>query len=398
MYKILSDKEENTILLPATLDSHFPLLKYMFWSKGFRCVLLDEGEEFTIRQEGMKYTNHDICYPFILIAGQVIMALKSGKYDLKKTFILIPTAGDACRGACYMGLMTRALKRSGFEDVRVMTINVRHVRDDISLKINLDTAIRGLLGLFYGDILMMLANQVRPYEVNKGETKALYDHWIEVLSEDLRLGKNLTLGKMKKNFAKIAESFAAVEKDGKKRQVIGVVGEFYVKYCALGNWNLIDYLEDNKCEAYVNALSYYMLYYIDSHKPKKMNLERLGFEFVKKLMISIQDSMRDTITRYGFKALSSYNKLDENSREIVSHNFEIGDGWLMGAELIDCIENDIKKVVCIAPFGCMPNVCEGRGLYPYLKRQYPGSSISVLEPDMSGSKMNYFNRVRMLID
>ena len=398
MYKILSDNEENTILLPATLDSHFPLLKYMFWSKGYKCELLDEGDEFTIRQEGMKYTNHDICYPFILIAGQTIIALKTGKYDPKKTFILIPTAGDACRGACYMGLMTRALKRAGFDEVRVMTINVRHVRDDISLRINLDTAIRGLFGLFYGDILMMLSNQVRPYEVNKGETTALYDHWIEVFSEDLRLGRNLSLGKMKKNFAKISESFAAIKKDGKPRQVIGVVGEFYVKYCALGNWDLIDYLEDNKCEAYVNGLSYYMLYYIDSHKPDKMNLERLGFEFVKKLMVDLQDSMRETMTKYGFKALSSYNTLDENSREIVSHNFQIGDGWLMGAELIDYIENDIKKVLCIAPFGCMPNVCEGRGLYPYLKRKYPGSSISVLEPDMSGSKMNYFNRVRMLID
>lgn len=398
MYKILSDNEEKTILLPATLDSHFPLLKYMFWSKGFRCIPLDEKDEFTIRQEGMKYANHDICYPFILMAGQVVRALRTGKYDLKKTFILMPTAGDACRGACYIGLMTRTLKKAGLDDVRVMTINVRHVRDDISLKINLDTAIRGLFGMFYGDILMMLANQVRPYEVNKGETNALFDHWVDVLSGDLRLGRNLTLGKMKKNFAKIAESFAAIKKDGKKRQVIGVVGEFYVKYCSLGNWDLIDYLEENNCEAYVNGLSWYILYYIDSHKPAKKNLERAGFEFVKKMMISLQDSMRETMTRYGFKALSSYKKLDENSRDIVSHNLLIGDGWLMGAEVIDYIDNDIKKVVCIAPFGCMPNVCEGRGLYPYLKRQYPEASISVVEPDMSGSKMNYFNRVRMLID
>ena len=220
MYKIRSETEENTILIPATLDNHFPLLKYMFWSKGYAVIPLDESDEFEVRQEGLKYSNHDICYPFVLMAGQVVRALRSGKYDPKKTFILMPTAGDACRGACYLGLMRRSLDKSHFEDVRVMTINVRHVRDDIQLKISLDTAIRGLFGLFYGDILMLLANQVRPYEVNKGETDALYKEWLDKLSEDLRLGKNLTLGKMKKNFRKIAESFANIKRDGKERTVV----------------------------------------------------------------------------------------------------------------------------------------------------------------------------------
>ncbi len=143
MYKIKSETEDNTILLPATLDAHFPLLKYMFWSKGYAVVPLDDADEFEIRQEGMKYANHDICFPFILMAGQVVRALRTGKYDPKKTFILMPTAGDACRGACYLGLMRKSLDKSGFADVRVMTINVRHVRDDISCKINLYTAVRG---------------------------------------------------------------------------------------------------------------------------------------------------------------------------------------------------------------------------------------------------------------
>ena len=398
MYKILKDHEENTILLPASLDAHFPLLKYMFWSKGYGVVTLDDDNEFEIKTEGMKYANHDICFPFILITGQVVMALKSGKYDPKKTFVLMPTAGDACRGACYIGLMKQALKKSGFDDVKVLTINVRHVEDEISLKLSLDTAVRGLFGLFYGDILMMLANQTRPYEVNKGETDGLWQKWIDELSEDLRLGKNLTLGRMKKNFDKIAESFEKIEKDGIPRKAVGIVGEFYVKYCKLGNWNIIKYLEDNGCEAYVNGASWYALYYIDSHKPDKINPERAGFEIVKKLMVHVQNMMRDAMKRHGFKALSAYKEMDENSRKAVSHNFTIGDGWLLGAEVIDYINNDIKKVLCIAPFGCMPNVCEGRGLYPNLQRKYPDSSIVVVETDMSGTKMNYYNRVQLLIN
>ena len=294
--------------------------------------------------------------------------------------------------------MKQALKKSGFDDVKVLTINVRHVEDEISLKLSLDTAVRGLFGLFYGDILMMLANQTRPYEVNKGETDGLWQKWIDELSEDLRLGKNLTLGRMKKNFDKIAESFEKIEKDGIPRKAVGIVGEFYVKYCKLGNWNIIKYLEDNGCEAYVNGASWYALYYIDSHKPDKINPERAGFEIVKKLMVHVQNMMRDAMKRHGFKALSAYKEMDENSRKAVSHNFTIGDGWLLGAEVIDYINNDIKKVLCIAPFGCMPNVCEGRGLYPNLQRKYPDSSIVVVETDMSGTKMNYYNRVQLLIN
>ena len=397
MYRILSEKEENTILIPATLDNHFPLLKYMFWSKGYAVVPLDESDEFEVRQEGLKYSNHDICYPFVLMAGQVVRALRSGKYDPKKTFILMPTAGDACRGACYLGLMRRSLDKSHFEDVRVMTINVRHVRDDIQLKISLDTAIRGLFGLFYGDILMLLANQVRPYEVNKGETDALYKEWIDKLSEDLRLGKNLTLGKMKKNFRKIAESFANIKRDGKKRTVVGVVAEFYVKYCGLGNWDLVKYLEENNAEAHVNGVSWYMLYYIDSHKPAKHNLERLGFETVKKLMASCQNDMIAVLHEYGFHCLDKYEDMAEASREYVSHTLTIGDGWLLGAEVCNYAHLGYIKVLCIAPFGCMANVCAGRGLYPHLQRKFPETNIAVVETDSSSSKLNYYNRVQMLI-
>lgn len=397
MYRIKSDKEENTILLPATLDDHFPLLKYMFWSKGYSCVPLDEDNEFVIRQEGLKYSNHDICYPFVLMTGQVVRALRSGLYNPEKTFILMPTAGDSCRGACYIGLMKHALEKAKFPEVRVMTINVRHVRDDIQLKINFDTAIRGLFGLFYGDMLMLLVNQTRPYEAQKGTVNRLRKKWIDKLSDDLRLGKNLTIGKMKKNMQLMAEDFRSVERIDDKKKIVGIVAEFYVKYCSLGNWDIVKYIENNGGEAHVNGASWYALYYIDSHKPSMMNPERMAFEIVKKLLSSCQNSMIDILKKNGFHCLNAYKTMDENSRKYVNHNLQTGDGWLLGAEVVDYINCGIDKVLCIAPFGCMANVCAGRGLYPHLQREFPGSSIAVVETDSSSSKLNYFNRVEMLL-
>ena len=108
--------------------------------------------------------------------------------------------------------------------------------------------------------------------------------------------------------------------------------------------------------------------------------------------------MRSAMVRHGFKTLSAYEVMDKNSRKQISHNFLIGDGWLLGAEVVDYIHNGVNKILCIAPFGCMPNVCEGRGLYPYLKRQYPETSIAVVEMDMSGAKLNYYNRIQLLIN
>ncbi|MBO4399208.1 MAG: hypothetical protein J5643_02380 [Lachnospiraceae bacterium] len=398
MYKIRTNKEEHTILLPATLDDHFPLIRFMFWSKGYRVVPLTDSDEFAVREEGLKYVNHDICYPFVLMTGQVVRALKSGRYDPKKTFILMPTAGDACRGACYLGLMRYSLMRSHFPDVRIMTINVRHVDGEVNLKIGPSMAIRGLFGLFYGDILMILANQTRPYEVNKGDTDALYRLWMKRLSKDIRLGRNLTLRKMKRNFELIAQSFREIPRKKEKRQKIAVVAEFYVKYCALGNWNIIPFLEENNCEAVVNGASWYGLYYIDSHKPQKHNPERLAFEAAKKLMEHVQDAMIRTIRKNGFHCMNRYDTIDRYSRPLISRNLTIGDGWLLGTETIGFIRGGIRKVLCIAPFGCMANVCAGRGVYPRIRREYPNSAIIVTETDSSGSKLNYYNRVRMLID
>ena len=116
------------------------------------------------------------------------------------------------------------------------------------------------------------------------------------------------------------------------------------------------------------------------------------------LLTNLQDAMIDALKEYGFHCLSNYEAMDNGSRDLVSRTFTIGDGWLMGSEVIDYIHNDIKKVLCIAPFGCMANVCAGRGMYPYLQREFPGASIAVLETDASSSKLNYYNRVRMLID
>lgn len=397
MYRIDEDrKQEYRLILPATLDAHFPLLKYMFWTRKYRVEILDNTEG--IVDTGLKYANNEMCYPFILMVGQVISDIRSSGYPAEKTRVLMPTAGDACRGACFIGLMQNALNKAHLEEAKVLTLNVRHVEKQLSMEKGLDMAIRGLFGLYYGDILMLLSNQVRPYEKTQGETDRLWQKWIELISEDLKSGKNLSLRKMYRKFDEICEDFRKIERIEGTKQRIGIVGEFYAKYCHLGNWNIIQYLEQHGCEAHVNGLSWYAVYYIDTHMPQKNGPERWAFSFARKLLVKAQNHMIQSLQSHGFYTLPNLDTIRSESEKYVSEHFVIGDGWLMGGEVIGHIKHDCRKVLCVAPFGCMPNACAGRGLYPYLQRCFPEASITSVENDASGSKGNYYNRVQMLVD
>lgn len=397
MYRIDEEKhkEKYRLIIPATLDAHFPLLKYMFWSREYWVQILDDTKE--IVDLGLAYANNEMCYPFILMVGQVIKELRRHPEEAANTRLLIPTAGDACRGACYIGLFQKSLQKAKFPECKVVTLNVRHIAEDISLKPSYAMAVRGLFGMFYGDILMILANQIRPYEKEKGAVNRLWKEWEEKLSGDLKTGKNLHLKNLRQNFDRICESFGKIERTQEKKQRIGLVGEFYTKYCSLGNWDIIPYLESHGCETHTNGLSWYALYYIDTHMPSKKNLEWQGFQLVRKLLCKVQMQMIASLKAHGFFVLPDIDVLKKQSIKYVSQHLDVGDGWLMGAEVIGHIYADCRKILCIAPFGCMPNVCAGRGLYPYLQREFPEASITVVETDASGSTGNFHNRVQMLI-
>ncbi len=397
MYRIdeSEHKEKYRMIIPATLDAHFPLLKYMFWTKDYWVDILDDDKDIT--DLGLKYANNEICYPYILMVGQVVKELRKHPENVANTRLLLPTAGDACRGACYIGLFQKSLMKANLSECKVLTLNVRHVAEEINMDLSYAMGARGLCGMFYGDILMLLANQIRPYEKEKGATDRLWKEWVDRLSEDLRTGKHLNPIALKRNFNKICDSFLKIEKTGEKKQRIGLVGEFYAKYCALGNWNVQSYMESQGCEVHINGLSWYAIYYIDTHMPEHFNLEQVAFRAARWLLKSTQKKMIKSLRKRDFYVLPTLDVLKKNSEKYVSRGFTIGDGWLMGSEVVGYVNSDCKKVLCIAPFGCMANACAGRGLYPHLQREFPGSAITVVETDASGAEGNYYNRVQMLI-
>lgn len=397
MYRITEEeiKEKSVLFVPAMLDAHFPLLKYAFYSHNYHPVILDNEEGIT--DIGLKYVNYDMCYPCILIVGQMLGKLMEGEYDPARVKLLMPSAGDACRGANYTGVLRRSVRAAGFSGTEVLSLNAVGLDAGHAMVIEPGMVWRALFGLFYGDILMLLVNQTRPYELEQGAVQKCYEKWLRILSEDLKNGSGLTIRRMKQNFEQIAGDFSRISRSRKPKQRIGIIGEIYTKYCHLGNWNMIEYLEKAGCETHTNGLSWYVMYYLDSHLTDTRGVVRYGYRWLLHFVGHIQNAMICTLRNHDFYTLDGFQSVKKEAEPYVDFHFRIGDGWLIGAEAVAHIRHGCKKVLAIQPFGCMPNHTCGRGLYPSISRSLPEGQIVSVDMDPGVSTNNVYNRVMMLV-
>ncbi len=397
MYKIdeNSDKARYILLIPAMLDDHFPLLKYAFYSKDYRPIILDN--ENGIKDIGLKYVNNDMCYPAILNVGQMIQALQSGKYDLNRTALLMPQAGDACRGSNYISILRKALASAGY-NVPVLSLNTKGLDKDSSVHLRADMVWRALISVVYCDLIMILCNQIRPYECEKGITDKVRDKWISILGEKIRKGKKIGLLTLKKQINEIACDFKNISKKDIQLKKVGIVGELYVKYCHIGNWNLIKCLENEKCECYVNGLLWYILYYIDTHFESEGFVLRGAYKAGSTFILKIQKVLVDAVRSNGFYIMDPFDKFKSSASDYVNFCCSVGDGWLIGAEVVAFSEGEYNCVIAAQPFGCMANQVCGRSLYTSLSRRIGNVSIASVDYDPGASKLNILNRIKMILE
>ena len=233
--------ERKTLLIPSLLDDWFPLLQYAFTSEEWEPVLLTEDDPH-LAELGLKYFHNELCYPVFLVAGQVLSALRSGRYDPARCGVLFGQAGDECRGSCGIRLLRRVLDRLGYGRVETLSLNVRGIDRGTGLPITAAMVRRCLAAAVWGDTLALLRNQTRPYEAVPGTAEALWRRWTEDLGQDLAGNRGLTRREILRRCREMAAEFRAVERVPREVQKVAIVGEIYTKYCHLGNWNLERYL------------------------------------------------------------------------------------------------------------------------------------------------------------
>lgn len=384
----------KTLLIPALLDHHWPLLRWAFETPDRHAVVLEDSGS-AVEELGLRHMHNDLCYPFVLIAGQVLSALRSGKYDPENTAVLISQAADACRGSCLIRLLRPALDREGFSQVPLLSLNTGGLERENALPVTPGLALRAVAAAFWGDALMLLGNQIRPYEASPGETDRLTACWTLRLSENLRRNRGLTPRGILRRCREMAADFQSVPRVERTVQKVAIVGELYTKYCGLGNWDLEKYLERQDCEVGVGGLTWYALYYMDTHLGKSSLPVRLGGKVLMVWALAFQRRFMAALGAGGFSTLPPYPELKALA---IPSGCALGCGWLLSAEAAAWVGAGYRKVLAAMPFGCLPGHIYARGLYARLQRRLPDGLIAGVDYDASTRSVTVESRVRMLLD
>ena len=357
-------KKEYTILFPMMAKIHFNIIKNIFAKFGYKVELLEtDGPE--IAQVGLKYVHNDTCYPAILTIGQLIHAVQSGKYDVNKIALLLTQTGGGCRASNYIHLLRKALVKAGYENIPVISLNMSGMEKNPGFNITLPLLRRIAAAGLYGDLIMSLNNQVLPYEVNKGDCEALIDLWTKRLTIILSEGHGFKRAELAKYLDKIAEDFSKIKVNKTPKIKVGVVGEIYVKYAALGNNNLERFLREQDCEINLPGILGFAMFKVDNRIEdyKLYGGSRAKYIVVKTLMNFLEDYENLVIEsqeRHGFKPITRYKHTKELVKGVVGYGSKMGEGWLLTGEMLELVESGFENIVCTQPFGCLPNHINGK--------------------------------------
>ena len=395
-------RKDYKILIPMMAPIHFGLLQKVFQNEGYNMELLqNDGPQ--VVQEGLKYVHNDTCYPALLVIGQMIDALNSGKYDLDKTALIITQTGGGCRASNYIHLLRKALKKAGYEKIPVISLNLSGMEKNPGFKLTLPMLRKAIAALVYGDMLMLLSNQIKAYELEKGESQQLVQHWIQRLSDQFNQNRGLSMKEMKVNLRAIAQDFAQVPVHRTPKVRVGVVGEIYVKYSALANNHLEDFLSSQDCEVMVPGLMGFMLFKVDNRLEdiKLYGGSKVKYGVVNALMnflTNMETAMLDILQDFPqFVKPTPYQKTKLLVKDVIGYGSKMGEGWLLTAEMLELCEQGYENVVCTQPFGCLPNHINGKGMIRRIREIDESANIVAIDYDPSATKVNQENRIKLML-
>lgn len=388
----------HKILCPQMSPIHFDMLEAAFRHSGYDVDILTDCSKAVV-DEGLKYVNNDACYPSILVVGQLIHALKSGKYDINNTSVMITQTGGACRATNYVGMLKKALKDAGFANVPLISLNVVGLEKQSGFKLSARLALRAFMGIVYGDVLSRCLYKVRPYEVTKGSANALYEKWRVFLRGEL---ERISFKRFNENVRSIVKDFSEFPVLDVKKPKVGLVGEILVKFHPVANNNIIELLESEGCEVVVPDLMGFF-YYICSHgltksellylPKKKKFIEELGIKAIEFMERSYRAAVKGT----KFGCPGDIFEMRESVKAIVSPGNIAGEGWFLCAEMLELIGEGVPNIVCVQPFACLPNHVTGKGVIGELRRQHPESNIVAVDFDPGASEVNQVNRIKLML-
>lgn len=394
-------KKNYTILAPTMLPMHFSMVVSVMKSHGYNAVLLD-GSSPEIIENGLRYVHNDACYPALLVIGQFITALESGKYDPHRVALVYFQTGGGCRASNYISLLRKALKKAGYEYVPVISFSFAGIEKHPGFRLSLPMLTGLVYSVLYGDLLMSVVNQVRPYEAVPGEAERLAAVWTERLGKELGSGKT-GYRRVKENYRLILDSFAKIKIIPREAVKVGIVGEIFVKYSPLGNNNLEKFLISEGAEPVVPGLVDFFLYCVynsvhDHGLYRFGKLQYLVSRAAFSFLTAKKRDLSDIITSHGrFRGMTDFRHVISLADGYIDTGTKMGEGWLLTAEMLELSESGVRNIVCTQPFGCLPNHICGKGMMKPIKERNPDMNIVAIDYDPGASAVNQENRLKLML-
>ena len=392
-------KPHHTLLSPQMSPIHFQFLQDALEAEGYHLEVIPEVSADDM-EEGLRHVHNDACYPCILTTGQLINALKSGKYDLDNVSLLMTQTGGQCRATNYVSFIRKALADANMEQVPVIALSAQGLESNPGLKWTPGLLIRCIMAINYGDLLMNVLYRTRPYEKVKGAANALHDKWVPRIKETVRKG---SIRRYKKDMFAIVKDFDELPLTDEKKPRVGLVGEILVKFSPDANNHIVDLIEKEGGEANMPALLDFFLYcaYNAQYKAKHLKGKISGYR-TGKFLVAVLEKTRN----YMRKALEQSNRFEppahiedlaKKASSVVSIGNQAGEGWFLTGEMIELIESGVTNIVCMQPFACLPNHITGRGAMKELNRQFPEANIIAVDYDPGASESNQLNRIKLMM-
>ena len=394
-------KKNYTLLCPQMSPIHFELIEPAIRSFGYNLVVL-QNDDKTAVDTGLKYVNNDACYPSLIVIGQIMDALLSGKYDLDHTAVLMSQTGGGCRASNYIGFIRRALEKAGMAQIPVISINANGMETNPGFTYTPSMLVKALQAVVYGDVFMRVLYATRPYEAVPGSANALHEKWKKICVKALST-KSAGMMTFVKNIRGIIHDFDNLERTNVHKPKVGIVGEILVKFSPTANNHIVELLESEGAEAVMPDLMDFLLYcfYNSNFKADNLGMKRSTAHLCN-MAISLLEYMRKAARialekSTHFTPPSRIKELAVMANGFVSLGNQTGEGWFLTGEMLELIKSGVNNIVCVQPFGCLPNHIVGKGVIKELRYANPKANIIAVDYDPGASEVNQLNRIKLML-
>ena len=399
--------KHRTILAPFMTEYLTPIIPPILKLMGYNVVVLPMADAESA-ELGLQYANNEICYPATLIIGDIIKALRSGKYDLNNTAVAMSQTGGQCRATNYAGLIKRAMVANGFKDVPLITLGVTSdASDDANEQSGFSVDWKGYAGiivtsLLFGDALSEMYNATRVREREPGIAGKLRKQYMDKCVQLIAHNKPDEL------IALLHQAALSFNEAAQTRQVpkVGIVGEIFLKFNQFSHQFLEDYIVSKGIEVVPPLLTPFFLQSfvnVDIQKKLYLSSTRVPSLVVKLLYQTIIGRRMRQINKAAsaFRYFRPFTNIYDDARSaegIVSLAAQFGEGWLLPADVVGYIHSGVNNVISLQPFGCIANQVISKGVEKKLHKLFPQLNMLSLDFDSGVSAVNVTNRLLLFLD